>query len=72
MRLSEIVLFGTFASGILLGAPASANVTRTLNLTFQSGATFSGVVTFQDDYSLVLGVSGTLHGYSSRRGLMTA
>jgi hypothetical protein len=48
---------------VALVCPANASVNQTVNMTFQSGATFSGQVTFADDYSLVQGVTGILSGY---------
>jgi hypothetical protein len=37
-------------------------------MTFQSGATFAGLVTFADDFSSISAVTGTLYGYSSTFG----
>jgi hypothetical protein len=42
---------------------ASASVVETVNMTFLSGATFGGSVTFADDFSSVLDVNGVLTGY---------
>jgi hypothetical protein len=41
---------------------ASANFTTQLNETFQSGATFSGILTFDDGIANLLAVNGTLSG----------
>jgi len=59
-------IFASAASFVLLGfgSPVGAAVTLPINMNFQSGATFSGDVTFADDYSQVLGVAGVLHGYT--------
>ena len=43
--------------------PAFASQQLNVQMTFQSGASFSGIVTFTDDYSSVLDVDGTLTGY---------
>jgi hypothetical protein len=45
-----------------------ARVVEAVNMTFQSGATFSGVMTFADDFSSISAVTGTLSGYSSTYG----
>jgi PEP-CTERM motif len=52
-------------SGALLAAPTavSAQTTRTVYMTFESGATFSGDVTFTSNYSAIIGVDGVLTGY---------
>jgi hypothetical protein len=48
-----------------LSAPAKADNTEYVNLTFQSGATFVGTLNFSSDYSQITGVSGTLTDYIS-------
>jgi len=48
-----------------LSAPARADNTEYVNLTFQSGATFVGTLNFTSDYSQITGVSGTLTDYMS-------
>jgi len=48
-----------------LSAPAKADNTANVNLTFQSGATFVGTLSFTSDYSQITGVSGTLTDYMS-------
>lgn len=59
----KMVLTAT-ALAVAFGATgAKADVTRHLDMTFQSGATFSGNVTFLNDYSAITGVSGILTGY---------
>jgi hypothetical protein len=42
---------------------ASASVVETVNMTFLTGATFSGSMTFADNFSSILGVNGVLTGY---------
>jgi len=44
--------------------PAKADVVNNVNMTFASGASFAGTVSFSDDFTQVTGVSGTLFGYS--------
>jgi hypothetical protein len=61
------------AAALALIAPnipvsARASVVESVNMTFQSGATFSGLVTFADDFSSISAVAGTLFGYSSTFG----
>ena len=43
---------------------ANASVVKAVNLNFASGATFSGSVTFANDFSSYSAVSGILRGYS--------
>jgi hypothetical protein len=43
---------------------ANAAELESVSLQFESGASFAGIVTLSDDYTSVLGVSGTLTGYS--------
>ena len=54
---------GTLACTTLSIGSARADVSLDVNETFASGATFSGLVTFANDYSSVTGVSGSLAGY---------
>jgi hypothetical protein len=49
---------------VLYSAGASADVINQLNATFQSGATFTGLLTFTDGYNAVTAVNGTLAGGS--------
>jgi hypothetical protein len=42
---------------------ASASVGETVNMTFLTGATFAGSVTFADDFSSIFAVNGVLTGY---------
>ena len=57
-----IILVAAFALAV---SSAKAQVTDDLTMTFQSGATFNGTVTFASDYSSVTGVDGILTGYQS-------
>jgi len=50
-------------SAAAISAPAHAGDLH-LSMTFQSGATFNGTVSFTGDYSAVTNVSGILHGYA--------
>jgi hypothetical protein len=57
------------AATLLLAATAAhADQARNANFTFASGATFTGMLTFLDNFSNLSGVSGTLQGgsYGSR------
>lgn len=69
--LPRLILNGVVA-GLCLGIasiPAMATPitpeVQYVDMTFQSGATFSGVITFANNYTEVTGVTGTLYGYSS-------
>ena len=62
MNLKSILTGATLISASFISIGANA-VTNAVNMTFQSGATFSGLVTFANDYSYVTGVNGTLTGY---------
>lgn len=64
MRMS-FAIAAIAALAAAAGTGAQAQVTRGLNMTFASGATFNGTVTFANDYSSVLDVTGTLHGYTT-------
>jgi len=54
-----------FVLALSLSAPAKADNTEYVNLTFQSGATFVGTLNFTNDYKQITGVSGTLTDYMS-------
>lgn len=62
-----VVLFFVIATLAALffvfAPPAYADQVRGLNMTFQSGAVFTGNVSFTDDFTSVTGVNGTLYGY---------
>lgn len=56
----------TFCVAVLgmVSAPASANAVTTLKLEFVSGASYSGTVTFADNYLGMVSTDGTLSGGS--------
>jgi hypothetical protein len=60
LKATALYTMLTFA---IFAAPAQASVVQSVNMTFQSGATFSGQVTFANDFSIVEAVTGTLNGY---------
>jgi hypothetical protein len=62
MKIKLALLSAALAGPILFGGAAQAAVER-VDLTFLSGATFTGWVTFASDYSSVTAVTGTLTGY---------
>jgi hypothetical protein len=62
-KLALIVAAGLVGGVSVYGGAAQASVIDAVEMTFQSGATFSGLVTFADDYSFVTNVTGTLTGY---------
>jgi len=63
IRLFSIVIL--ILAGVVAATSAKADPTEYLQMTFVSGATFSGTVTFSTDYSSVEAVSGTLYGYQA-------
>jgi hypothetical protein len=60
-----MAIFMGFVLALSLSAPAKADNTEYVNLTFQSGATFVGTLNFTNDYKQITGVSGTLTDYMS-------
>lgn len=52
-------------AGLAFAGAAQADVNANVNMTFASGGTFSGVVTFANDYSSYNAVTGTLLGGSN-------
>jgi hypothetical protein len=64
MKAHSLLLAGLLAQGLLTGA-ARASVIEHVDMTFASGARFSGNVTFSDDFKKVLDVDGALKGYRS-------
>lgn len=52
----------SIAAGLAFAGAAQADVNANVNMTFASGGTFAGVVTFADDYSSYHAVTGTLLG----------
>ncbi len=61
--LRNMAIVALAVAGLAIASSAKADPTDTLIMNFQSGATFSGVVTFAPDYSSVEAVTGTLTGY---------
>ena len=61
MKLSSL-LTTSVAILSLSAISAHANVVHNLSLDFQSGAQYTGTVTFKDDYSSLLGTQGILSG----------
>jgi hypothetical protein len=53
------------AAALAITPAALADNMESVNLTFQSGATFVGTLSFNSDYSQITGVSGTLTDYMS-------
>jgi hypothetical protein len=64
MNLRNLIAISMgFVLALSLSAPAKADNTEYVNLTFQSGATFVGTLNFTNDYKQITGVSGTLTDY---------
>jgi PEP-CTERM motif len=63
MKLKSIITGATLIAVSFISAGANAVVVDVVNMTFQSGATFSGDVSFANNYSSVTGVTGILTGY---------
>jgi hypothetical protein len=61
--LRNLAIFALAIAGLAAASSAKADPTETLTMIFESGATFSGVVTFASDYSSVEAITGTLTGY---------
>lgn len=59
------LLTAVAVGGLMLGFSQSANalVVKSADFTFESGAQFTGLISFLDDLSGVASVSGTLTGY---------
>ena len=51
-----------FAMACAVSTQAGASRLEQVDMTFQSGATFEGIVTFADDFGLATAVTGTLTG----------
>lgn len=60
--MKKLLLTFVAAASVFSTAPASAAVTTTLTETFASGATFTGQLTFSDNYNSLLDVDGQLTG----------
>ena len=63
MHISPLLSTITMVAAALASINSQANVVLDVNMSFQSGATFTGSVSFADDYSSINGVTGTLTGY---------
>jgi len=65
MRQSpKALVIAVLAVAFLVLAPsANADNFQSVNLTYSSGATFSGTLSFTDDYTSITGVNGVLTGY---------
>jgi len=59
MKIISIALFSLLLSAL----NAQASIISSVNMNFQSGAQFTGNITFADGYTSVLAVDGTLTGY---------
>jgi hypothetical protein len=62
MKIQRFATTAVLAAACALPGLASANVVENVTMDFQSGATFTGQVTFLDDFSQATAVSGTLNG----------
>ena len=62
-RLKTLAMVALVVAGCVAAAPAKADPVETVNMTFLSGATFSGTVTFAPGYSEPEAVTGILTGY---------
>lgn len=60
--IKKTVLASLFAFAALAAPSAKADIIEQVNMTFQSGATFSGDVSFANDFSSFDAVTGTLTG----------
>jgi hypothetical protein len=65
MKTKFVTMFVIALALVLYGTGASATITNQLDATFQSGATFSGLVTFSNSFDSIVAVDGTLTGASS-------
>ncbi|MGD0682922.1 MAG: PEP-CTERM sorting domain-containing protein [Terracidiphilus sp.] len=61
--LRNLAVVALAVIGLAAASSAKADPTEILNMTFESGATFSGIVTFAPDYSSIEAVTGTLTDY---------
>ena len=62
MNMKAIIGGAALLASSVICSAASASVVEAVNMTFQSGATFSGDVTFANDFSSYNAVTGTLSG----------
>jgi hypothetical protein len=63
MRKISALLVFLVISVLCITGQAEADVVESVTMNFQSGAEFSGSVSFATDYSSITSVSGTLTGY---------
>ena len=68
MAIRQAITTCAAFAALTFAVPAAASVVLPLQMTFQSGATFSGAVTLANDYSQVTAVAGVLHGYAYQGG----
>ena len=61
--MGKIKCMAALIATLSIAGPATASVIRTVDLNFASGAAFSGIVTFANDFSSYSAVSGILRGY---------
>ena len=66
--MRKLVLATTAIALLIAASAANASIIENVNLTFKSGATFSGNVTFANDFSYYTAASGTLTGYQQNTG----
>ena len=62
MHAKTVLAAATLAVACALPSIARADLAEQVDMSFASGATFSGVVTIADDFSHFTGVNGTLSG----------
>jgi len=63
-RYPKALVIALMTAAVLVLIPfAKADNYKLVNLTYQSGATFSGTIAFADDFSSITGVNGVLTGY---------
>jgi hypothetical protein len=63
MNRHAIIVAAAIAGASIPLWSAHADVILQVDMTFDSGATFTGQVTFLDDFSRYIAVTGTLYGY---------
>jgi len=63
--LRTIAIVALAVASVAAATLAKADPVDYVDLTFASGATFIGTVTFTDDYSSIVAVDGTLTGYEA-------
>ncbi len=63
MKTKSVLLGAAVASLMLIGGAANATVHSTVEMTFASGATFDGTITFSSGAESIVAVTGMLTGY---------